>query len=44
VKHQIPVTVNGIQHTDEVEPCLLLVHYLRGVLNLTGTHIGCDTS
>ncbi|CCF82606.1 (2Fe-2S)-binding protein [Nitrolancea hollandica] len=44
MKHQISVTVNGTQHTDEVEPRLLLVHYLRDVLNLTGTHIGCDTS
>ncbi len=44
MKHQISVTVNGSQHTDEVEPRLLLVHYLRDVLNLTGTHIGCDTS
>ncbi len=44
MKHQISVSVNGTQHTDEVEPRLLLVHYLRDVLNLTGTHIGCDTS
>ncbi|HEU4792131.1 MAG TPA: (2Fe-2S)-binding protein, partial [Nitrolancea sp.] len=44
MKHQISVTVNGTSHTDEVEPRLLLVHYLRDVLNLTGTHIGCDTS
>lgn len=44
MKHQISVTVNGTQRTDEVEPRLLLVHYLRDVLNLTGTHIGCDTS
>ena len=42
--HNITVTVNGEQHTSEVEPRLLLVHYLRDVLNLTGTHIGCDTS
>ena len=44
MKHQISVTVNGTPHTAEVEPRLLLVHYLRDVLNLTGTHIGCDTS
>ncbi len=44
MKHQVSVTVNGTSHTDEVEPRLLLVHYLRDVLNLTGTHIGCDTS
>lgn len=40
----INVTVNGMQHTDSVEPRLLLVHYLRDSLRLTGTHIGCDTS
>jgi aerobic carbon-monoxide dehydrogenase small subunit len=41
---QISVTVNGTKHTSEVEPRTLLVHYLREQLNLTGTHIGCDTS
>ncbi|MCS7050506.1 MAG: (2Fe-2S)-binding protein [Thermomicrobium sp.] len=41
---QITVTVNGVTYTHDVEPRLLLVHYLREVLNLTGTHIGCDTS
>ena len=41
---QITVTVNGTQHTVDVEPRLLLVHMIREVLNLTGTHIGCDTS
>ena len=41
---QISVTVNGKTHQNEVEPRLLLVHYLRDVLNLTGTHVGCDTS
>jgi carbon-monoxide dehydrogenase small subunit len=41
---KIQVTVNGATHTSEVEPRLLLVHYLRDVLNLTGTHVGCDTS
>ncbi len=40
----ISVTVNGKTHKHEVEPRLLLVHYLRDVLNLTGTHVGCDTS
>jgi aerobic carbon-monoxide dehydrogenase small subunit len=44
VKHEISVTVNGQTHTSEVESRMLLVHYLRDVLNLTGTHIGCDTS
>jgi carbon-monoxide dehydrogenase small subunit len=41
---KIQVKVNGTEHTSEVEPRLLLVHYLRDVLNLTGTHVGCDTS
>lgn len=40
----ISVTVNGTKYTNEVEPRLLLVHYLRDVLNLTGTHVGCDTT
>jgi aerobic carbon-monoxide dehydrogenase small subunit len=41
---KIQVKVNGQSHTSDVEPRLLLVHYLRDVLNLTGTHVGCDTS
>ena len=41
---QITVTVNGAQHTLEVEPRTLLVHLIRETLNLTGTHIGCDTT
>ncbi|HWP34978.1 MAG TPA: (2Fe-2S)-binding protein [Thermodesulfobacteriota bacterium] len=41
---RIRVTVNGTAHEHDVEPRLLLVHYLRDVLGLTGTHIGCDTS
>jgi carbon-monoxide dehydrogenase small subunit len=41
---QITVTVNGEEHTREVEPRLLLVHFLRDDLRLTGTHWGCDTS
>jgi len=44
VKKAVNLTVNGEQHTDEVEPRLLLVHYLRDVLSLTGTHVGCETS
>src|SRR5438128_7669557 len=40
----ISVNVNGQQHSGEVEPRLLLVHFIREDLNLTGTHIGCDTS
>lgn len=41
---KISVTVNGVRHSSKVEPRMLLVHYLRDVLRLTGTHIGCDTS
>ena len=40
----ISVTINDTKHTSEVEPRLLLVHYLRENLGLTGTHVGCDTS
>jgi carbon-monoxide dehydrogenase small subunit len=43
-KVAIEVTVNGQRHRAEVEPRLLLVHYLRDHLGLTGTHVGCDTS
>jgi aerobic carbon-monoxide dehydrogenase small subunit len=43
-KHSISVTVNGTAHAAEVESRLLLVHFIREVLRLTGTHIGCDTS
>jgi carbon-monoxide dehydrogenase small subunit len=43
VKVPITVTVNGVAHSSEVEPRLLLVHYLRDVLELTGTHVGCET-
>ena len=42
--HSITVTVNGASHAHDVEPRLLLVHFLRDVLGLTGTHVGCDTS
>jgi aerobic carbon-monoxide dehydrogenase small subunit len=38
------VSVNGTMYEGDVEPRLLLVHYLRDVLGLTGTHVGCDTS
>jgi carbon-monoxide dehydrogenase small subunit len=40
----VTITVNGVEKTHEVEPRLLLVHYLRETLGLTGTNIGCDTS
>ena len=43
-KVHIKVVVNGLEHHSEVEPRLLLVHYLRETLGLTGTHVGCDTS
>jgi carbon-monoxide dehydrogenase small subunit len=42
--HTITLKVNGEEHTAEVEPRLLLVHLIRENLNLTGTHIGCDTT
>lgn len=41
---QISMTVNGSDVTSEIEPRVLLVHYIRDVLRLTGTHWGCDTS
>jgi carbon-monoxide dehydrogenase small subunit len=40
----ISINVNGVDHHDEIEPRLLLVHYLRDLLGLTGTHVGCETS
>jgi len=43
-KHHISVTVNGQAHEADVEPRLLLVHFIRETLGLTGTHIGCDTT
>ena len=42
--HTITVTVNGQAHTQEVPSRLLLVHFIRENLDLTGTHIGCDTT
>ena len=44
MKQSVSIAVNGRQRTHEVEPRLLLVHYLRETLGLTGTNIGCDTS
>lgn len=41
---KINVTVNGKAYSHDVEPRTLLVHYLRDILLLTGTHVGCDTS
>ncbi len=43
-KHAIKIKINGAEHAAEVESRLLLVHLLREVLGLTGTHIGCDTT
>jgi carbon-monoxide dehydrogenase small subunit len=42
--HSIKLTVNGVEKEAEVEARLLLVHFIREDLNLTGTHIGCDTT
>ncbi|TML38912.1 MAG: (2Fe-2S)-binding protein [Actinobacteria bacterium] len=41
---KVTLTVNGAERTDDVEARLLLVHYLREVLGLTGTNVGCDTT
>ncbi|HSR57489.1 MAG TPA: (2Fe-2S)-binding protein, partial [Candidatus Binataceae bacterium] len=41
---RVNLTVNGQRRADEVEPRMLLVHYLRDVAQLTGTHVGCETS
>ncbi len=42
--HTVTLTVNGQEHTAQVEPRLLLTHLIRDVLRLTGTHVGCDTT
>src|SRR5438046_9648651 len=44
MKKKISLTINGKRHEHEVEPRLLLIHYLREVVGLTGPHIGCETS
>jgi carbon-monoxide dehydrogenase small subunit len=44
MKHAINTRINGKQHSHDVEPRLLLIHYLRDVMGLTGPHIGCETS
>jgi carbon-monoxide dehydrogenase small subunit len=44
MKRNVTITINGVSHSAEVEPRLLLVHFLRDHLGLTGTHIGCETS
>ena len=43
-KHDVRVSVNGTEHEAEVESRLLLVHFIRENLGMTGTHIGCDTT
>ena len=43
-KRHVRLKVNGADHEAEVEPRLLLVHFIREVLTLTGTHVGCDTT
>ena len=44
MQQRISLTINGKPYRDEVEPRLLLIHYLREVVGLTGPHIGCETS
>ena len=44
MKLPVKMTINGQTYSHEVEPRLLLVHYIREVVGLTGTHVGCDTS
>jgi carbon-monoxide dehydrogenase small subunit len=44
VKLPVKMTINGQSVSHEVEPRLLLVHYIRETVGLTGTHVGCDTS
>ena len=41
---RVTIEVNGVETSHDIEPRLLLVHYLRDVVGLTGTHWGCDTS
>jgi carbon-monoxide dehydrogenase small subunit len=41
---QISLTINGKSYSHDIEPRMSLVHYLREVVDLTGTHVGCDTS
>lgn len=44
MKRTITVTVNGTQHSRDVEPRTLLIHFIRDQLGLTGSHVGCETS
>lgn len=43
-KHKVTIQVNEVTYSHDVEPRLLLVHYIRDVIGLTGTHVGCETS
>ena len=43
-RHEIAIRINGSIYRREVEPRLLLVHFIRDVIGLTGTHVGCETS
>src|SRR5246127_1429286 len=44
MKRKINLTINGKSYTDEIEPRMLLIHYLREIVGFTGPHIGCETS
>jgi carbon-monoxide dehydrogenase small subunit len=44
VRKSVAIKINGVTYQHEIEPRRLLVHYLRDVVGLTGTHIGCETS
>jgi len=44
VKTTVSMTINDVKYSNDVEPRLLLVHYIRELAGLTGTHVGCDTS
>lgn len=44
MKKEVTITINGEDYTAEIEPRTLLVHFIREIASLTGTHIGCDTS
>ncbi len=41
---RVNLTINGEQRSDDIDPRTLLVHYIRDIANLTGTHVGCETS
>ena len=44
MKTKVTMTINGVSYSHEVEPRMLLVHFIRELSGLTGTHVGCDTS